>query len=222
MPRGACRSSRSVAIGTLLRSSALAVAAVALPPPSHDSGHSLERAIAERRSEREFGAGPIGLAQVGQLAWAAQGMAATGRRTVPSAGALYPIEVYVAAGNVEGLAPGIYHYQFARHRLAPLAEGDRRGALAAAARGQGWLEGAAAIFIIAGFEQRTTAKYGERGVRYVQMEAGHAAQNLLLQAVALDLASVPVGAFSDAAVHRAAALPKEARALYLIPVGRPR
>ena len=198
-----------------------ASAGISLPEPRRDSAYSLERAFVERRSVREFGDAPLSLAQLAQLAWAAQGVvAASGRRTTPSAGALYPLELYIVAANVKDLAAGVYRYEPARHRLAPVAEGDRRRRLADAALGQAWLAQAPLVFVIAAVERRTTAKYGQRGVRYVHMEAGHAAQNILLQARALDLDAVPVGAFSDAEVQAVTALPEDTRPLYLVPVGR--
>jgi len=201
----------------------LEAAAVTLPPPLSDGGHSLEKALRERRSVREFRAQALRLEDIGQLAWAAQGMAArSGQRTAPSAGALYPLELYVAVANVQGLAAGVYRYEPSAHRLDAIAQGDRRRALVAAALGQRWIGEAAAVFVIAGVERRTTAKYGRRGVRYVHMEAGHAAQNLLLQATALRLGATVVGAFSDAAVEDAAALPDAAQPLYLVPVGHAR
>lgn len=197
--------------------------ALNLPEPRRDGAYPLERALSERRSVREFAEAPLRLEELAQLAWAAQGQAARGgHRTAPSAGALYPLELFVVAGSVQGLAAGAYRYQPSRHALAPVAEGDRRGELAAAAWGQGWIAQAPAILVIAAVERRTTAKYGARGVRFVHMEAGHAAQNVLLQAVALGLGGTVVGAFSDAAVKGAAALQHDAQPLYLIPVGRPR
>lgn len=197
--------------------------AVMLAEPRRDGGPSLERTIAERRTTRDFRAAALPLLDVAQLAWAAQGAVARGeRRTTPSAGALYPLELYVVAGNVDGIQPGVYHYDPLQHRLDPRVEGDRRKALAQAALGQHWLERAPAVLVIAGVEKRTTARYGPRGVRYVHMEAGHAAQNVLLQAGALGLGAAPVGAFDDEAVRAALALARDAHPLYLIPVGRPR
>ncbi|HXZ92849.1 MAG TPA: SagB/ThcOx family dehydrogenase [Burkholderiales bacterium] len=197
--------------------------AVELPQARRDSGYALERALAARRSVREFRDAPLRLEELAQLVWAAQGEVAGGpRRTAPSAGALYPLELFVVAGSVQGLAAGVYRYQPATHQLASVAAGDRRGALAAAALAQSWIGDAPAILVVAGVERRTTARYGARGVRYVHMEAGHAAQNVLLQAVALGLGGTVVGAFSDSAVKAVVALPGEAQPLYLIPVGRPR
>jgi SagB-type dehydrogenase family enzyme len=194
-----------------------------LPEPRRESAYPLERALAARRSVREFRDAPLRLEELAQLAWAAQGQVTrSGHRTAPSAGALYPLELLVVAGNVQGLAPGIYRYVPAQHRLASLAEGDRRKPLAEAARGQDWIAQAPVILVLAAIERRTTAKYGARGVRYVHLEAGHAAQNALLQAVALGLGGTVVGAFSDADVKASAGLREDEQPLYLIPVGRPR
>lgn len=126
------------------------------------------------------------------------------------------------SGNVEKLRPGVYCYEPSAHRLVLIAGGDRGSAIARAAWGQDWLEQAAAILAIAALEWRTTVKYGERGVRYVHVEAGHAAQNVLLQAVALGLGATVVGAFSDADVKSALALRRDAQPICLIPIGRPR
>jgi SagB-type dehydrogenase family enzyme len=189
--------------------------------PAADEPFPLDRALKERRSVREFSARALSLEELARLAWAAQGVVTPrGQRTAPSAGALYPLELHVVAGNVQGLEPGVYRYEPSQHRFDLIAGGDRRQALVDAAKGQAWLGQAAAVFVFAAVERRITPKYGERGVRYMHMEAGHAAQNLLLQAVALGLGAAPVGAFSDKAVHSAAALPRDAQTLYLIPVGR--
>lgn len=210
-------------IAMLASLTAQAALAVTLPGPRRDSGVSLERTLAERRTVREFGPAALRLAELAQLAWAAQGVIApSGRRTTPSAGALYPLEVYILAANVQDLAPGVYRYQPSLHRLAAVAGGDRRGELTEAAWGQRWIAQAPAILVIAAVERRTTGKYGQRGVRYAHMEAGHAAQNALLQAAALDLDAALVGAFTDAEVQAALGLPRDARPLYLMPVGRPR
>lgn len=212
--------------GAIMRSMLSLIAdatALALPRPRRDSGCSLEQALLERRTVRSFGVQPLRLEELAQLAWAAQGrIASDGRRTAPSAGALYPLELHIVAGNVRGLAAGVHRYRPEAHDLALMGEGDRRRELAAAACGQSWLQEAPAILVIAAIARRTTAKYGQRGMRYVLMEAGHAAQNVLLQAGALDLDAAPVGAFSDAEVHAAAALGDAAEPLYLIAVGRPR
>lgn len=191
-----------------------------LPAPQPGNGVAIERALAERRSVREFARGPLTLAQVAQLLWAAQGVTRhDGARTAPSAGALYPLELYLVAGEVRDLAPGIYRYVPARHQLQHVAEGDVRRGLCAAALAQECVAGGAAVFVFTAIERRTTRKYGLRGVRYVHIEVGHAAQNLALQATALGLASVTVGAFDDDAVTRVLDLPEGEAPLYLMPVG---
>jgi SagB-type dehydrogenase family enzyme len=195
----------------------------ALPPPQLEGGKSLTEALRERRSVRSYAAAELSLAEVAQLLWAAQGItSADARRTAPSAGALYPLELYLVAGAVSGFPPGVYHYEAAQHRLVLVASGDPREATAAAAYGQEWIAEAAAAVVIAAVPERTTRKYGGRGIRYVHMEVGHAGQNLLLQAAALGLASVVVGAFDDAALGAALALPQAVQPLAILPVGHPR
>lgn len=195
---------------------------ILLPPPRRESRCSLEQALWERRSVREFGLLPLGIDELSQLAWAAQGTASGGdHRTAPSAGALYPMNLRVAVGNVRGATPGLYRYRGESHRFLLAAAGDRRRALAAAALQQSWIAYAPAVFVLSGVDSRATAKYGARGTRYLEMEAGHAAQNLLLQAAALELGAVVVGAFDDRALGDAALLDAGERALCLVPVGHP-
>jgi SagB-type dehydrogenase family enzyme len=189
-------------------------------PPRLEGGRALERALAERRSVREFAPGALTLPQVAQLLWAAQGTTAGGRRTAPSAGALYPLEVYLVAGEVRGLAPGVYRYLPAKHALQQLLAGDMRQSLCDAALAQACVAAGAAAVVFTAVERRTTRKYGSRGVRYVHIEVGHAAQNLALQAAALGLGGVTVGAFDDAAVARLLHLPRGEAPLYLMPLGR--
>jgi len=196
---------------------------VALPAARRDSGVALEKTLSERRSVREFGAAALRLAEIAQLLWAAQGVTARGGyRTAPSAGALYPLEVYAVAARVERLAPGVYRYDPAEHRLLVVSGEDRGAELARAAYGQDWLREAPAILVLTGVERRTTRKYGQRGERYVLLEAGHAAQNALIQAVALGLGATVVGAFDDERVRTVLGLEAAERPFYLIPVGRPR
>jgi SagB-type dehydrogenase family enzyme len=210
-----------VALPVLVLSSMHALAdVVALPSPRLDCGFAVERALAERRSVREFGSRALALGELAQLLWAAQGITRRdGLRTAPSAGALYPLELYVVAGDVRDLAPGAYQYLPGRHALQQLAAGDVRGQLCAAAFVQECVAAGAAVVVFTAVERRTTRKYGERGVRYVHIEVGHAAQNLALAAAALGLGSVTVGAFDDAAVARLLNLPKGEAPLYLMPVG---
>jgi len=192
-----------------------------LPEPRYDGNVSLEQTLLQRRSVRDYTGEPLTLAEVSQLLWSAQGITdASGFRTAPSAGALYPLEVYVVAGDVAELTPGVYRYEPDGHRLLRLADGDKRASLADAALGQGSVEAGAADFVITGVYERTTAKYGDRGVRYVHLEAGHAVQNLCLQATALGLGTVTVGAFQDDEVMRLLNLPGNETPLYIIPVGR--
>jgi SagB-type dehydrogenase family enzyme len=188
-----------------------------LPSPLASGAISLEAALAGRRSVREFGSAPLTKAQIGQLLWAAQGITdpASGGRTAPSAGALYPLELYVATTD------GFAHYLPARHALRRLSVNDPRARLAEAAGGQGAVASAPAVFVLAGVVERTRTKYGDRAERYVQLEAGHAAQGLLLEAVALGLGAVPVGAFDDGEVREILGLGAGETPLYLIPVGPP-
>jgi len=194
---------------------------IVLPEPRLDSDVSVEEAIARRRSIRSYRDEPVTLSQLSQLLWAAQGITAqrTKFRASPSAGATYPFEVYVVAGNVEGLAPGIYKYDPFKHALVMVKEGDYRGALQSAALNQEWVGKAPVDIVLVAFYERTTTVYGERGVRYVHMEAGHIGQNIYLQATALNLGTVAVGAFYDDQV--AEILDTEGSPLYIFPVGVP-
>lgn len=193
-----------------------------LPDPRQDSGFSLERALVERRSMRQFSDEAITLPQLSQLLWSGQGVTnSRGLRTAPSAGALYPLEVYVSVGNVEGLAIGLYKYQPATHRLSRLTDEDRRTQISKAAWDQDWVRKNAVLLVFSSVHSRTTEKYGGRGIRYVYIELGHAAQNVLLQAQALGLGAAVVGAFQDDSVAQILGLPRGERAIYLIPIGRP-
>ncbi len=187
---------------------------ITLPKPNQDGSMPLERAIAARRSRRDFLPRPLTLEQIGQLTWAAQGQDASSRyRTVPSAGATYPLELFVATSD------GFFRYLPAKHALEKLTDQDLRAALASAAWGQGFVEAAPLTLVFAAQFPRTTKRYGQRGVRYVYMEAGHAAQNVHLQAEALGLGSVAVGAFDDASVSEVLSLPDYLEPLYLVVVG---
>ncbi len=196
--------------------------AIALPNPQFDSGISLEQTLAERRAVREYADQPLELADLSQLLWAAQGITnLQGYRTAPSAGALYPLELYVVSGKVSGLPAGIYHYRPQRHELVHTLEGDHRNSLAKVALGQRPVADAPAVIVFTAIYQRTARKYGNRAVRYVHMEVGHATQNLILQATALKLATVVIGAFNDSSVSRVIRLPEAHEPFYLIPVGLP-
>jgi SagB-type dehydrogenase family enzyme len=195
---------------------------VRLPDPMRDGARPLEWALANRRSVRVYGRRDLTLMEVGQLLWAAQGVTdAGGLRAAPSAGALYPLELDVVAGTVSNLAPGIYRYDGAAHALARRVSGDRRPALMQAALAQQFVTSAPAAIVVSAVYARTTGKYAERGRRYVHMEAGHAAQNVYLQAMTLGLATVAVGAFDDARVQRAIDAAENEYPLYIMPVGAP-
>ncbi len=195
---------------------------VNLPHPRLDSGFSVERALHGRRSIRDFSAAPLSLAEVAQLLWAAQGITSPeGLRTAPSAGALYPLEVALVAGRVAGLAAGIYRYAPSGHALQRIAAGDVRAALARAALDQQWIQSAPAVIVFSAIEKRTTGQYGNRGLSYIYIEVGHAAQNVFLQAEALGLGAAAVGAFDEQEIAGLLRLPTEQSPLYLMPVGRP-
>lgn len=195
---------------------------IKLPPPTQDRLLTVEAAIRSRRSIREFGSSSIALEEISQILWAAQGIThRAGYRTAPSAGALYPLEISLIAGNIQSLAAGIYRYSPQAHALEAGAVGDRRTVLAEAALSQRWIADAAAILVITAVEERTTVKYGRRGIRYVHIETGHVAQNVYLQAAALGLGTTIVGAFNDAEVTEVAGLRHEETPLCLLPIGRP-
>jgi SagB-type dehydrogenase family enzyme len=193
---------------------------ILLPEPKFRSACSVEASLRERRSVREFGPAQLPLASVGQLLWAAQGLtASTGERTAPSAGALYPLELYLIAGSVERVTPGVYRYEPRGHRLRLHCSGDRRRALVGAALGQTAVTAAPATLVVVAIYRRSSAKYGSRGDRYAHMEAGHAAQNVYLQAQSLGLGTVIIGAFEDERVRDVLELPPSESPLALLPVG---
>lgn len=194
---------------------------VNLPEPVSVGGLSINETLLRRRSVRHYRHGKLTLVEVSQLLWAAQGISSrAGYRTAPSAGALYGLEVDLAVGDVTGLDVGVYRYDPANHGLTQRAATDHRSSLANAALGQNYLGQGAVVLVVSAVYARISAKYGERGVRYAHMEAGHAAQNLLLMATSLDLGAVPVGAFDDAGLARVLKLAEDEQPLYLIPVGR--
>ena len=193
-----------------------------LPKPRTVSDTSIEQTLLKRRSIRDYMAEPLNLQEVSQLLWAAQAITETkySFRTAPSAGALYPLETYLVVGLVEDLAQGAYHYIPEQHQIIKVIDGDIRRELALAALSQEWVKNGAISIIFTSIYERTTQKYGERGIRYVHMEVGHAAQNVYLQAVALDLGIVVIGAFLDDTVVKLLNLSRDEHPLYIIPVGR--
>jgi SagB-type dehydrogenase family enzyme len=188
-----------------------------LPEPNLQGGLSLEETLAERRSVRQFLNKPLTDAQIGQLLWAAQGIThPSGLRTAPSAGALYPLEIYAATQD------GLFLYHPHTHSLEKLLEHDPRPALHQAALRQNPVLEAPVVIVISAVFERTAQKYGDaRTPQYIYLEAGHAAQNILLQAVALNLGAVPIGAFYEDQISKALVLPPDQLPLYLIPVGYP-
>lgn len=196
---------------------------ITLPGANLDGPVSVEQALQRRRSIRNYTETSMSLNEVAQLLWAAQGITADGRfRTAPSAGALYPLEIYLVAGNVNALPAGIYKYRPHSHTLISVISGDHRLDLQRAALHQGAVGRAAIDIVICAVFQRMTGKYGDRGVRYVFVEAGHAAQNIALQATALDMGTVPIGAFDDRSVARIIKAEKKEQVIYILPVGKPK
>ena len=194
---------------------------IRLPEPKYDSDVSLEEILVRRRSIRDYTHEPLTLEEVSQLLWAGQGITSDwGGRTTPSAGALYPLELYVIVGDVKNLAAGLYKYKPERHELVMVLEGDIRSRLADAALGQSPVKHGAVDIVLTSVNHRTTRKYGDRGIKYVLIEIGHAAQNICLQATAMELGSVMIGAFHDEEVSSLLKLPKEEAPLYIIPIGR--
>jgi SagB-type dehydrogenase family enzyme len=194
---------------------------IKLPPPAYTSTTSIEEALLKRRSVREYKSEPMEIKDIAQLLWAAQGItSADGHRTVPSAGALYPLEIYLVSGNINMLPAGVYHYTPQDHSLSLIELGDKRKLLAVSALMQGSITRSAAIIVISGVYSRTTFKYFERGKKYVHMEAGHCSQNIYLQSVSLNVGTVVMGAFTDSLVKKVLKLPRHVETLYLMPVGK--
>lgn len=192
-----------------------------LPDVVKDGSMSLERAISLRRSIRSYSEEALPIGQLGQLLWSAQGITGDrGFRTAPSAGATFPLEMFVVANNVEGLSTGIYHYHPYEHRLEMVREDDVSKALFRACLSQSMILEGGAVLVFAAVYERTTARYGQRGERYILNEVGHASQNVHLQAAALDIGTVVIGAYRDDEVEDILNLGDPYRVLYLMPVGK--
>jgi len=190
---------------------------IQLPQPMTKGTISLEESIAKRRSVRNFKKQDLSLNEISQLLWAGQGITDNSRslRASPSAGALYPIELYIV--NTQGY----FRYLPASHSLKQLSSDDLRISLSTASLGQLSVRDAAVSVIICAVPERVTKRYGERGIKYMHIEAGHIAQNIHLQALALGLGSVPIGAFEDKKVSAILKLPEGEEPLYIIPIGYP-
>jgi len=212
---------KSDATGILINSGSKSNSSVInLPEPRFSSDVSVEEALLNRRSIREYSLVPLNLSQISQLLWAAQGITAKdGRRTAPSAGALYPLEIYLAVRNVENLLPGIYHYEPEDHKIIMVIEGDLSDSLSKAALGQSPVKNAAVNVIISAFYERMTVKYRDRGICYVYLEAGHVAQNVCLQSTALGLGLVTIGAFYDDQIKDLLKMDEKETPLYILSTG---
>jgi SagB-type dehydrogenase family enzyme len=195
-------------------------AVVALPAPKTDGTFSLEKALHERRSLRAPAETPLTLEEVGQLCWAAQGVTdEKGHRTAPSAMASYPLELYVLAGAVTGLAPGCYHYEPGQHALTLRAAGAQLAEFEQKAVGQDWTAKAPAMFVISGSTAKMT-RMRDRAPQFMWVEAGLAAQGFFLEATALGLGSTYIGGFDPAEARIALGLPEGEDVLAVLPVGR--
>lgn len=194
---------------------------IALPEPEIKGDMSLEAAIYSRISRREFADEALGEKEFSQLLWASQGVGVDGvtgaSRTAPSAGATHPFNIYVIAGDIENMPAGVYRYNYESHDLTRIKENDYREEIASAALSQGFIAEAPAIIVLVADYSRTTGRYGERGEKYVHMEAGHIAQNIHLQAETLNMGTVVVGAFNDDKVKQI--IQTEHAPLIIMPVG---
>ena len=193
-----------------------------LPEPASQGRMSVEEALSRRRTVRQFARRGLEMAQVSQLLWGTDGISdPRGLRTAPSAGATYPLELYLVVGerSVKDLAPGVYHYLPASHTLELTQKGDLRAAMARDSLHQTWMAEAPVMVVFAAEYRRCMARYGDRGIRYTHMEVGHAGQNLFLQAEALGLACGIVGAFQDRALQKTLQLPAAHEPLLVMPVG---
>jgi len=194
-----------------------------LPKPKFKGSMSVEETIKKRRTERSFVSITLSQQQLSQILWAAQGITEEGgfKRSIPSAGALYPLNIFAVVGKegVDDVQAGVYQYQPAHHQIKCVIPGDLRKKLAEAALSQMWISRAPITIVITAEYERTTEKYGKRGVRYIHMEVGHAGQNIFLQAESLNLGAGIVGAFEDERVKDILKLPDEYVPLLIMPVG---
>ncbi|MFH1438410.1 MAG: SagB/ThcOx family dehydrogenase [Pseudomonadota bacterium] len=193
-------------------------------PKAADGAMTVEQAIDKRRSVRAYTKEAMTMAELSRLLHAAQGITASADghdlRAAPSGGALYPIEIYPVVNNVEGLDSGIYHYRVPDHALELVKAGDFSGAIEKAGLGQGMLGDADVTIVMSAVFDRSRCKYGERGLRYIYMEAGHISQNIWLQAVALGMGSAVAGAFFDDKANKLLGLDgKDEAVLYMQAVG---
>ena len=194
-----------------------------LPKPQIDGDISLEKTIKGRRTIRSFLSEPLTREQFSQLLWAAQGITDDKgyKRAAASGGGLYPMDIYAVVGEngVEGFKAGLYHYETQGHAVSPVSEGDLRNGVARASLEQMWMAAPPLSLVITAEYARIKVKYGDRGVRYAMIEAGHVGQNIFLQAEALGLGAGIVGAFRDEDVIRIMNIPPSHEPLLIMPVG---
>jgi SagB-type dehydrogenase family enzyme len=204
---------------------------ITLPEPKFDGSVSVEKALKGRRSIRKYLTTPLTLAEVSQILWSAYGITKTapnlpaflrgGLRTAASAGALFPLDIYLVAFSVDGLDPGIYYYNSEKHTLERIAKGDRRKEISEANYNQSHFTTTTAVLVYSAVFERTTKKYGTRGrERYVCMDLGHSAENVYLQAFALDIGTCAIGAFDDLALKKAVGMTQVEEPLYVMPLGK--
>lgn len=217
---------KEIAVKKEVNINKMAEGKIKLPQPKLTGEKSLEEAILKRRSKRDFLDKALSLEQISQILWSAQGVTDKEQdfRSAPSAGALYPLEIYLVVGEkgVSSLETGVYHFLPKGHLMEKTLEGDLRKSLQEVCLGQEWVGEAPVSLVIVAEYERTTKKYGERGIRYVWLEAGHATQNVLLQLTSLDLGGVTVGAFDDKQLIKVLNLPEKYQPLYVIPLGFPK
>jgi len=205
---------------------------IKLPSPQLKGKVSLEETILRRRSVRRYRSEPLNLSQLSQILWSAQGITGTREfRAAPSAGATYPLEIFVFVGKQgviasetkqapEELQAGIYHYEADSHSLSLHKLADLRPDLARATLDQEFIIDAPVDIVICALYHRTSYRYGRRGERYVHIEVGHVGENIHLQAVALGLATVEVGAFHDEEVRKVLGVEEQIKPLYVMPLGK--
>lgn len=195
---------------------------IKLLEPELTSETSVEEAFFKRRSIRDYKEESLNLKEISQLLWSAQGITDEKQnlRTAPSAGALYPLEVYLVAEKVKDLPAGLYKYNPKNHELNKLSNKPPKNELYFASYSQHSVKDAPVILVFSAVPGRTTKKYQERGIRYIYMEVGHAAQNVYLECVSLNLGTVVIGAFDDDEVKKAVGMQEEEIPLYLMPVGK--
>ncbi|MDI6402255.1 SagB/ThcOx family dehydrogenase [Balneolaceae bacterium ANBcel3] len=194
-----------------------------LPAPTLSSSLSVEEAMAQRRSVRSYSDTPVTIDEIGQLLWAAQGITDENRdyRTAPSAGATFPLEIYVAIRGSETLPDGVYAYHARRHLLKRHMEGDLRADIRRVALQQESITEASVVLLITGVLSRIEARYGDRAMRFMYMEAGHVAQNIYLQSESMGIGTVVIGAFDDSGLQSVLNLPDGEYPLYIMPIGKP-